>query len=46
LEFSIGNPTSATYNGFKLKAKWGKAFKQEMRYEEWEDKIQGNPHEN
>lgn len=36
LILSIGNPSSATYNGFTLKVKWGKRFENSEEYAKWE----------
>jgi len=37
---NIGNPTTATYNGFKLKVKWGKQFvSKEMNYIVWQKSL-------
>jgi hypothetical protein len=38
----LGNPSSATYNGFVLKGKWGKNFdytQTSLKYEDWEKSL-------
>ena len=40
LTLNVGNPMSATYNGFKLTAKWGKAMPRDGgNYLDWEKSI-------
>jgi hypothetical protein len=39
----IGNPSSATYNGFTLNAKWGKKFdfkQTSLNYDDWKKSLQ------
>ena len=42
LILAIGNPSSATYKGFKLKVKWGRKFDVNMvgKFEEWKKSLQ------
>jgi hypothetical protein len=40
LNINIGNPSSVTYNGFKMKVKWGKAFKEGADFDQWQKSLQ------
>jgi hypothetical protein len=39
INFNVGNPSSATYNGFKAKLRWGKALSDGMDYGEWQKSL-------